>query len=68
MDSLLIYTKMNSLPENLRAELISYMDYLFDKSKKNKDIKHPKAGCLKGIFKMTAGFDEPIEDFKEYMQ
>ena len=41
---------MNSLPQNLRAELINYMDYLFNKNNKNKSIKHPKAGCLKGIF------------------
>ena len=27
-----------------------------------------KAGFLKGSFVMAADFDEPLEDFKEYMQ
>jgi hypothetical protein len=29
--------------------------------------KAPKAGFLKGTFVMSPDFDEPLEDFKEYM-
>ena len=30
--------------------------------------KHPYAGCMKGIFtNMSDDFNEPLEDFKEYM-
>ena len=29
--------------------------------------KTPKAGFLKGTFVMSPDFDEPLEDFKEYM-
>ena len=27
----------------------------------------PGFGCLKGMFEMSPDFDEPLEDFKEYM-
>ena len=29
--------------------------------------KVPVFGCAKGQFKMAADFDEPLEDFKDYM-
>ena len=42
------------------------MEFLIQKHK-NKNAKiHPKAGCMQGIFKMSADFNEPLEDFKEY--
>ena len=55
--------------EQLKQELLSFLDYLLVKQnldeKPNKRI--PKFGCAKGIFKMSDDFDEPLEDFKEYM-
>lgn len=30
-------------------------------------VKVPVFGCAKGQFKMAADFDEPLEDFKDYM-
>ena len=30
--------------------------------------RHPKAGCMKGTFNLNSGFDEPLEDFKEFME
>lgn len=39
------------------------MDFLLEKNKKHS----LKFGCLKGVFKMSEDFDEPLEDFKEYM-
>ena len=30
-------------------------------------VKTPVFGCAKGQFKMAADFDEPLEDFKDYM-
>ena len=32
-----------------------------------RQLKTPVFGCAKGQFKMAADFDEPIEDFKDYM-
>jgi len=34
---------------------------------KKKQIKERKAGRLKGKIKMSDDFDEPLEDFKEYI-
>ncbi|MBM4166865.1 MAG: DUF2281 domain-containing protein [Ignavibacteria bacterium] len=34
----------------------------------HKEKKHPKAGCMKGTFILSPDFDEPLEDFKEYME
>ena len=34
----------------------------------NRAKKHPRAGCMKGVFTyMSDDFNEPLEDFKEYM-
>jgi DNA-damage-inducible protein J len=30
--------------------------------------KIPKPGCMTGKIRMAKDFDEPLEDFKEYMQ
>jgi hypothetical protein len=37
-------------------------------SEQNSHKKHPQAGCMKGVFTyMSDDFNEPLEDFKEYM-
>jgi len=44
--------------------------YVIVKPKKQNDAikKHPRAGCMKGVFTyMSDDFNEPLEDFKEYM-
>ena len=33
----------------------------------SKSIAHRKAGTAKGMISMTEDFDEPLEDFREYM-
>jgi hypothetical protein len=38
-----------------------------EKDKKDKKRKSPKFGSYKGFFKMMPDFDEPLDDFKEYM-
>ena len=35
---------------------------------KNSQNKSPKVGFLKGTFKMSPDFDEPLEDFREYIE
>jgi hypothetical protein len=35
----------------------------------NAEKKHPYAGCMKGVFTyMSDDFNEPLDDFKEYMR
>ncbi len=65
----LIYSRLSLLSsEPLKKELLSYIDYLLSKqfTKPEKKRKR-KFGCAKGMFVMAPDFDEPLEDFKEYM-
>jgi hypothetical protein len=65
MSDSLLFSKLSSLPQNLKVEVIDYIEFL--EKKYNTAKKHPKAGCMKGTFKMANDFDEPLDDFKEYM-
>ncbi len=70
MSDLNLYIKLSMLPESLKTEISDYMDYLMSQKMKNKisQKKSPKAGFLKGTFVMSPDFDEPLEDFREYME
>ncbi len=70
MNTSLLYSKLSALPENLKKEVANFIDLLIAKS--NQDISSPKVrkakfGSAKGMFIMHEGFDEPLDDFKEYM-
>jgi len=62
-----LYSKLSSMPISLQDELLAYMEFLIQKHQSNMKKTHPKAGCMKGTFKMSDDFNEPIDDFKEYM-
>lgn len=68
MSDLTLFTKINLLPEDLKAEVIVFLDSLLKKKKQQKPKKTPKAGFLKGTFAMSEDFDDPLEDFKAYME
>ena len=65
--------KLQSLPQAALEEVSSYVDYIlfkFTLSGKSTILKSQKKGfgCLKDIpCQMSPGFDEPIEEFTEYM-
>ncbi len=67
MTNLQLYTQISSLPLELKNEVSNFVEFLKSKSKSKKKIKERKFGCAKGFFKMAADFDEPLEDFKDYM-
>jgi len=67
MSDLQIYTELLSLPENLKEEVKDFIGFLKSKSKEKVEIKERKFGSAKGFFEMSDDFDEPLEDFKEYM-
>jgi hypothetical protein len=61
----LIASKIQLLKsENLKKELLFFLDYLL--AKQYSDVKAvkrtPKFGCAKGTFKMADDFDAPLED------
>ena len=49
--------------------MITFVDKDLILTKREKTIKPKKrkAGFLKGTFEMSDDFDDPIEDFKDYM-
>lgn len=52
--------------EEVLNEVLNYMLFLKSKENENKKTKR-KAGIYKGMFKVGDDFDEPLEDFLEYM-
>jgi hypothetical protein len=51
----------------LKKEVNEFIDKLLTKQKSQAKSKKPVFGCAKGRFKMAADFDEPLDDFKDYM-
>ena len=67
MTSFSIITKLDTLPDNLKQEVVDFIDFLSEKSNLQKKKNTPKFGSAKGLIKMSPDFDEPLDDFKEYM-
>jgi hypothetical protein len=70
MENISIYTKFNALPDSAKEQVMNFIDALLEKKPTNKKTgktKTPKFGSCKGMFEMSPDFDEPLEDFKDYM-
>jgi hypothetical protein len=69
MTDLKLYTKISSLPNNLKLEVIDFVDFLSSKKKnvENSMKKKRVFGYAKDSIFIKSEFDEPLEDFKEYM-
>ena len=67
MNDTILFSKLSTLPENLKSEVSDFIDSLVAKEKKIFEKKKPILGSGKGIFVMHDDFDEPLEDFKDYM-
>ncbi len=70
MNEQLITSKIQQInSENLRQELLFFLDYLLTKQFSGEKVvkRIPKFGCAKKTFKMAGDFDEPLDDFKDYM-
>lgn len=64
-----LFLQINSLPEAMKREVMDFIEFLMKKNKKpSKRKKERKFGCAKGMFTMHPDFDEPLTDFKEYME
>ena len=68
MNDLQIHEQFSSLPADLKREAAHYIEFLKHKSRKRTQTKKRQAGLAKGLIKMKDGFDEPLEDFKDYME
>jgi hypothetical protein len=68
MSDVELLKKVSELPENLKEEVDTYIDFLLQKhAEKNSPKKPLRFGMMKGTFIMSDDFDEPLDDFKEYM-
>jgi len=69
MNGLSLISKIDSLPLDLKQEVIDYVDFLLTKKvKKVKKTQKPRIyGWAKDSIIMSPDFDEPLEEFKEYM-
>lgn len=72
MASLSLNTRLEMLPPELRKEVEDFIEFLLEKERqKSKTNEPPKRerplGLAKGLIEMKPDFDEPLEDFKEYM-
>jgi len=63
-----ILAQIQQLPEQFRQEVLHYIEFLQAKySAQNQKAKRRKAGSAKGKYNLAPDFDQPLEDFKEYM-
>lgn len=67
-DNTTLIKKLATLPENLKGEVSDFIDFLLLKNKQSGGSKKPKFGSGKGMFKVKPGFNEPLDDFKDYMR
>jgi hypothetical protein len=70
METSVLYQKNHLLPLSKRQEVSDYVEFLLSKNRKRPAQKpHPRAGYMKGtLIYMSDDFNEPLDDFKEYMQ
>ena len=67
MEHFQLYTKINSLPSDIKSEVNDFIDFLVTRKKKEIKKRKPKFGCAQGQIYTSPDFDEPLDDFKEYM-
>lgn len=68
IDEKIILSQIQQLPEQLKQEVLHYVEFLQTKYKaKSRKPKNRKAGSANGKYELAPDFDAPLEDFKEYM-
>ena len=60
-------TKLETLPKDLKREVLDFIDFLLEKSAKRKKKAIPQFGSAKGKIKMAPDFDEPLDGLKDHM-
>ncbi len=69
MENSVLFNKLAALPEHLKSKVAEFVDLLLSKEHKSSDNhnKKPVFGSAKGMFVMKPDFNEPLDDFKDYM-
>ena len=62
-----VLLQLQQLPANLRQEAVDFIGYLFTKHTMQKAQKNrPEFGSAKGKYRMSADFDEPLDEVEDY--
>jgi len=59
--------EINSLPKTLRDEVADFVKFLKKKSKTKSKLKTREFGYAKGKIKLSDDFDEPLDEFNNYV-
>ena len=62
-----IFEKAQILPEPAQKTVLALVEKLASQNSASKKPA-PKAGSAKGLIQIAPDFDEPLEDFKPYME
>lgn len=64
------YIQLSSLPEDVRKQVLDFIEFLMQKKEEPARTSEPKKrpiGMFKGKIRMADDFDAPLDDFKDYM-
>ncbi len=63
------YIQIASLPEDVRKQVLDFIEFLMQRKNRPEEPKKGKRpiGLAKGMITIPDDFDEPLEDFKDYM-
>ena len=78
MSSLALHSKIEGLPDHLQQQVLDYIEFLLSRERKwQQPSQQPSTppnpqfkagfGGAKGRIKLSPDWNEPLEDFKEYM-
>ena len=65
MSDQLILERVKHLPPVQKEQVLDFIEFLGQKYER---CPRPKFGSGKGTFEIMPNFDEPLDDFKEYME
>ena len=60
----MVLEKLRSLPLEKQQEVLDFVEFL---EQKIREKRRRQAGSAKGLVTISDDFDEPLEDFKDYM-
>ncbi|RYZ21492.1 MAG: DUF2281 domain-containing protein [Chitinophagaceae bacterium] len=67
MTDLRLYSELSELPPHLKKEVQDFIDFLKAKEREQQPNKQREFGAARGFFTLDESFDEPLDDFKDYM-
>ncbi len=67
MSSFMLTKEIETLPYELRQEVVDFVDFLKTKHLKTKPLKEREFGFAKGKVRLHNDFDAPLDEFKDYM-